>query len=138
MFDECMYFNTSALARQLDRKWAAAFAPFGMTAPQAFLLRAVLRRPGMAPFEIADLLTIARPTATRLIDGLEAKGLLVRDVSDADGRARTVHPTPAAVEIERAVDRASGSVTSELKQTLGADVFNQTVNSIRGVRRALA
>jgi DNA-binding MarR family transcriptional regulator len=137
MFDECMYFNTSALARQLERRWAAAFARFGLTAPQAFLLRAVLREPGLAPFEIADLLTIARPTATRLIDGLVEKGLLVRRPSDVDGRGRTVHPTPAAVEIGSAVDRASGSVTRDLKRILGVDVFGETVDSIRVVRRAL-
>ena len=42
MFDHCLYFNTTALARVLERQWAEAFKPFDLTPPQAFLLRAVL------------------------------------------------------------------------------------------------
>lgn len=137
MFDGCIYFNTNALARRLERLWTPAFAPFGLTPPQAFLLRAVLRQPGLAPHEIADLLTITRPTATRLIDGLERKGLLTRTPSDHDGRERTVHPTPAAAEIGDGVDRAAGSVTRQLKHTLGADVFQDVVTGIRTARTAL-
>jgi len=42
MFDHCLYFNTSALARRLEREWTVAFKPFDLTPPQAFTLRAVL------------------------------------------------------------------------------------------------
>ena len=44
MFDHCLYFNTTALARVVEREWAAAFKPFGLTPPQGFLLRLVLAR----------------------------------------------------------------------------------------------
>ena len=39
MFDHCLYFNTTALARLLEKEWTAAFAGFDLTPPQAFLLR---------------------------------------------------------------------------------------------------
>jgi predicted DNA-binding protein (UPF0251 family) len=66
MFDHCLYFNTTALARVVEREWAQAFKPLGVTPPQGFLLRLVLARPGLSQFELADELTISRPTATRL------------------------------------------------------------------------
>jgi DNA-binding MarR family transcriptional regulator len=86
MFDHCLYFNTSALARQLEREWSAAFAPFELTPPQGFILRAILHKPGLQPREIAQMLVIARPTTTRILDGLEAKGLIERHSSERDGR----------------------------------------------------
>lgn len=48
--------------------------PFGQTLPLAFMLQLVLARPGLSQHEIADQLTFTRPTATRLLDGLQALG----------------------------------------------------------------
>ena len=48
MFDHCLYFNTTALARLLEKEWSAAFASFELTPPQAFMLRLVLDQPGLS------------------------------------------------------------------------------------------
>jgi DNA-binding MarR family transcriptional regulator len=137
MFDHCMYFNTTALSRLLEREWAAAFKPFGLTPPQAFMLRAVLSQPGLLQRELADTLTIARPTATRLLDGLSAKGLVERRASDKDGREQTLFPTAAATAMKAALNEASGAVTRRLKARLGAGQFSATVDRLREVRREL-
>lgn len=137
MFESCLYFNTTALARQLERVWSAAFAPFGLTPAQAFLLRTILTHPGLAAYEIADTQAIARPTATRLIDGLAAKGLVERRSSDDDGRAQSVHPTDAAIPLHEPLNRASGEVTRRLQRILGADRFHETVENVRAVRFSL-
>ncbi|HEU4734595.1 MAG TPA: MarR family transcriptional regulator [Kofleriaceae bacterium] len=138
MFDGCLYFNTTALARLLEREWTAAFAPFELTPPQAFMLRLVLDRPGLSQRELADAMTIARPTATRVLDGLEARRLIARRAGQADGREQHIHPTATAEAIRGPLNAASGSVTRRLKQLLGPHVFDQTVGKIRDVRSALA
>ena len=137
MFDHCLYFNTSALARRLEREWSEAFRPFDLTPPQAFTLRAILGRPGLLQRELADELGISRPTATRALDGLAAKGLVERRASERDGREATVFATDAAREIHQALDAASGEVTRRLKGLLGEDAFVDTVAKVRGVRSAL-
>jgi DNA-binding MarR family transcriptional regulator len=137
MFDHCMYFNTTALARQLEREWAAAFAPFALTPPQAFLLRAVLDQPGMAQRELAEQMAVARPTATRALDGLAARELIERRVSDSDGREFQIYPTAAAQAIRQGLNEASGKVTKKLKKLLGEEAFAETVSQVRGVRSAL-
>ncbi|RZL00806.1 MAG: MarR family transcriptional regulator [Rubrivivax sp.] len=137
MFDHCMYFNTTALARQLEREWALAFKPFDLTPPQAFMLRAVIEQPGMLQHQLASLLDIARPTATRALDGLEAKQLLERRSVKADGREQAIHPTDQAVAMKKDLNQASAAVTSRLKKKLGADGFSTTVESVKGVRSAL-
>lgn len=132
-----MYFNTTALARRLEREWATAFQPFDLTPPQAFMLRAVLERPGMLQRQLADLLDIARPTATRALDGLAAKGLIERHHVERDGRELEIKPTAAAVELRKQLTDASGVVTARLKRVLGADGFATTVEHVKGVRSAL-
>lgn len=137
MFDQCLYFNTTALARQLERTWAAAFQPFGLTPPQAFLLRAVLAEPGLPASELARRMAISKPTATRSMDGLLAKGLIERAASGRDGREWAIHPTDAALALHTRLNRASATVTDRLKKRLGPDAFSATVSHLRTARTAL-
>lgn len=137
MFDQCLYFNTSALARRLDKEWSEAFAPFGLTPPQAFMLRALLDQPGLLQRELSDALSISRSTATRALDHLESKGHVERQKAGSDGREVALFPTPQAMRIKTALNEASGAVTARLKKALGPHQFTDTVQQIRGVRSAL-
>lgn len=137
VFEHCLYFNTAALARQLEKAWTEAFRPLGLAAPQAFLLRAVLAQPGLSPSELARVMVIAKPTVTRCLDGLLAKGLIERGPSDRDGRESVIHPTEAARAIRAALNKASGSVTERMKRLLGVEGFTNAVSRVRDVRSAL-
>jgi MarR family transcriptional regulator, temperature-dependent positive regulator of motility len=137
MFDQCLYFNTTALARRLEREWAAAFEPFDLSPPQGFLLRAILATPGVPQRELAAMLAIARPTATRALDQLAQKGYVERRTSAGDGREVFIFPTDKASAIQVRLNDASGRVTQRLKRFLGEEVFEETVKKVRGVRSAL-
>lgn len=137
MFDHCLYFNTTSLARVVEREWTQAFKPFGITPPQGFLLRLVLAKPGLSQHEIATELTISRPTATRLIDGLQALGLLERRDAGPDARHWSLFPTPAGMELEDAINAASGAVTKRIQQQIGKENFLDTVGKVRAVCSAL-
>ena len=137
MFDHCLYFNTTALARRLEREWTEAFSMFGLSPPQAFMLRVILAKPGLLQRELADELSIARPTATRALDLLQTKGLIERRGRDGDGREVCIQPTKNAIAIHAALNKASGTVTSKLKKLLGEAEFGETVSKIRSVRSGL-
>lgn len=137
MFDHCLYFNTSALARRLEREWTEAFEVFDLTPPQAFMLRAVIERQGLLQSELSEALSIARPTATRALDGLEAKGYIERRRSAVDGREISICPTPKAIRLKAPLNEASGAVTAKLKKALGSGEFTGAVATIRGIRSAL-
>jgi DNA-binding MarR family transcriptional regulator len=137
MFDHCLYFNTTSLARVVEREWTQAFKPFGVTPSQGFMLRLVLARPGLSQYEIAGELTISRPTATRLIDGLQALGLVERRAAEHDGRHWSVHPTRKALAMEEGLNTASGAVTRRIQQQIGRDNFQETVGKVRAVCSAL-
>ena len=137
MFDHCLYFNTTALARALEREWAKAFKPFGLTPSQAFMLRVVLERPGLRQSELASELAISRSTATRTLDGLQKMKLLERRATGNDGRESAIEPSALAVSMREQLDAASGVVTKRLKKELGNTHFDDTVAKVRGVRSAI-
>lgn len=137
MFDRCLYFNTTALARVLEREWTRAFKPFGLTPSQAFMLRVVLERPALLQSELAKELAIARPTATRTLDGLQKLQLVERRNTATDGREYAIHPTPAALAIRDGLNAASAAVTRRLKKELGAPCFDDTVANVKQIRTAL-
>jgi MarR family transcriptional regulator, temperature-dependent positive regulator of motility len=137
MFDHCIYFNTTALARRLEREWLAAFKPFDLSPPQGFLLRAILATPGMPQRQLAATLAIARPTATRALDQLSEKGFVERRTAPGDRREVFIFPTDKASEIQARLNEASGRVTRRLRRYLGDKVFEETVDKVRGVRSAL-
>jgi DNA-binding MarR family transcriptional regulator len=137
MFDSCLYFNTTALARSLERQWTTAFKPFGLTPSQAFMLRVVLARPALLQSELAKELVISRPTATRTLDGLQTLGLVERRTRQSDGREYAIHPTVAALQIREGLDAASAAVTKRLKEELGQSHFEGTVTNLRSIRTRL-
>jgi DNA-binding MarR family transcriptional regulator len=136
MFENCLYFNTSALARMLEREYTKAFKPFGLTPSQAFMLRVVLERPGLLQSELAATMVISRSTATRTLDGLQHMGLLERRTTERDGRESAIEPTKAALAIKDRLKAASAEVTRRVKSQLGPD-FEETVGRVRSVRLTL-
>jgi DNA-binding MarR family transcriptional regulator len=138
MFDRCLYFNVSALARAVDREWAKAYSPLDLTPPQAFMLRLVMDQPGLLPHEVADQLAISRPTATRLLDGLEAKRLVERRAAPHDGRELEIHPTPRAKTKKPALDAASRATARRIRRIVGNNMLDDTVARLRAIRVSLS
>lgn len=138
MFDQCLYFNTTALARVVEREWTRTFEPFGLTPAQAFMLRAILANEGALHRELAEWLGIARPTATRVLDSLVEKGWIERHPSEGDGRESCVYPTDAARAIDKSINAASAATTRRVKGLIGSDRFDGTVAQLREIRSVLS
>ena len=137
MFDHCIYFNTTALARSLEREWANAYKAFGLTPPQGFMLRAVLAKPVIVQSELASELAISRSTATRTLDGLQKLLFIERRLTESDGRETAIHPTSEAWQIKDSLNAASAAVTKRLKVELGEERFATTVASVKDARSSL-
>ncbi|WP_321936583.1 MarR family winged helix-turn-helix transcriptional regulator [Paraburkholderia sp. J8-2] len=138
MFDHCLYFNSSALARLVEREWSAAYAPFGLTPAQGFVLRVVLAKPGCLASDVAQTLGIARPTATRLVDTLCEKDLLERRQGEADAREWGLFPTTSGAALDGPINGASAEVARRLRAQVGSDLFESTVTGMRKIRKGLA
>ncbi|WP_429459540.1 MarR family winged helix-turn-helix transcriptional regulator [Paraburkholderia sp. JPY465] len=137
MFDHCLYFNSSALARLVEREWGAVYARFDLTPPQGFVLRVVLASPGCLASQVADTLKIARPTATRLIDSLCEKGLIERRQGEADARERGVYPTAEGKALDKPINAASARIAKTLRSKIGSALFDAAVSDMAKVRKAI-
>ena len=133
MFEQCLYFNTTSLARKLEREWTAAFKSFGLTPSQAFLLRMVLADPGKHQNDLAKDMNIATATMSRTLDGLAKLEFVERRASSQDTRGFQIFPTKRALSISQALDAASGTVTRKFKRLLGSSEFNDLVSKLRGI-----
>jgi DNA-binding MarR family transcriptional regulator len=137
MFEQCLYFNTTSLARKLEREWSTAFNPFELTPPQAFMLRVILQKPASLQSELANEMNITRSTATRTLEGLLKLGYIKRVPSPKDGRETEYHPTPKAVKVKDGINDASAAVTKRMRKVLGNDVFEKVVGEVKAVSESL-
>ena len=137
MFEQCLYFNTTSLARKLEREWTLAFKPFGLTPSQAFMLRVILEKPQSYQNALAKEMNITKPTASRGLDGLEKLGLIERRSSPEDAREIEVHPTKKAKAMKDGLNAASGEVTKRFNKLLGSDEFLDVVGKLRGISEIL-
>jgi DNA-binding MarR family transcriptional regulator len=90
----------------LRRRGAALLEPYGITLQQFNVLR-ILRgaRPdGLCTLTIADRMLEQAPGITRLVDRLEAKGLVVRVRSGEDRRQVWCRITPAGLRLLARLD----------------------------------
>jgi DNA-binding MarR family transcriptional regulator len=88
-----------SLVFQLSRRLATALerevAPFGVTAQQAALLLRVCATRGASPSQLVPRLGTDTAGLTRLVDRLEAKGLVARGTRPGDRRGIVIEPTEA-------------------------------------------
>lgn len=106
-------------ARTLRRIWADAAAPFDLSPHQVRALRWVAADP-IRLGELAQRLHIVARSATDVIDGLEAAGLVERRADPSDRRAVIVAATPMGEELLDDVIAAREEASDEWLARLSA------------------
>lgn len=115
------------VARTLRRRWAAAYAPLGLTPHQARALRVIGEHDGVRLSAIAEALRISPRSATEVVDALEVAELVTRRPDPTDRRATLVAVT------ERG-GRALGTL-SEARAKEAGEFFGQLTDRERAVLR---
>lgn len=84
------------------------------TPVQQLLISCICRHPGMSQDEYAENLCLDKTTVAHHLLKLEKSGYVDRQVSPADGRARRVYPTQAALEVYPRIHASYETFTSAL------------------------
>src|ERR1051325_3063502 len=82
----------------------------GLTRAQAIILSRLSRQPGLSQNEMAAICEVEPITVGRLIDRLEARGLVERRADPSDRRIRRLHLLPAAKPILETITDARESM----------------------------
>lgn len=81
------------------RNWSAVCKQFGLTLPQAHLLRLLTKSASLKMNVLADALDCDASNITGLVDKLETRGLIRRQLDREDRRVKLIALTPAGARI---------------------------------------
>lgn len=132
-----------ALLRTADvvrRYIARVLEPYGIT-PQQFNVLRILR--GAAPdgtptLTIAERMIEEAPGITRLLDRLEAKGMVSRQRCPEDRRQVLCHATPQALDLLARIDGAMDEADDTALGALSEDEKAQLIRLLDAVRASRA
>jgi DNA-binding MarR family transcriptional regulator len=98
-FDRDLVIVLHDVARMMRTRFDSRAREYGMTRAQWVILARLKRQPGMTQNEMASLCEVEPITVGRLVDRLEARGLLERRLDPSDRRIRRLHLLPASEPI---------------------------------------
>lgn len=138
MFDRCLYFNANHLSRVVNKMMNEAYAPLGLSAAHAYLLRLVLENPGLLQKEIGSMLHLEKSTITRFIDKMVDAGYLTRKPSIIDEiKYQHIHPTGKAEKIRDELESIGDSMYKSMTHSIKAKEFSDIVSSMRNITTKL-
>src|SRR6185436_4734322 len=119
-FDRDLLIILHDVARTLRTRFdQKARASHAMTRAQWLILSRLERQPGMSQNEMAAICEVEPITVARLVDRLEARGLVERRADPTDRRIKRLHLLPAARPILETINDASESMNARI--TAGLD-----------------
>lgn len=139
MFERCLYFNVNALARSVNRIWDQAFKELGLSPAHAYLLRLVLKQPGISQKAIAEELRLDKSTITRFVDALQAKGLVTRSkTGSGDSREQRIQATEKAQRIQIELEQKGDELYRMICDKLGKAEVKRLVAQLREAAKKLS
>lgn len=139
MFERCLYFNTVALARDVDRIWSEAYSELSLAPSHAYLLRLVLAEPGLSPSEIGRELNLEKSTVTRFVDRMVDAGYLARSTGSAGhGAGQQIFATDRAKKISGRLEAIGEELYAKMATLVGEKELKQYASLARKVRSRLS
>ena len=93
--------------------------------------------PGLSQAHLAELAGVEPPTLVRVIDQLEAQGLVQRRVSPSDRRVNLLYLTDAALPLVAEIEAEAENLRQELIGDLSFEEYEMAVNVIQKLRHRL-
>ncbi len=106
----------------------------GMTRAQWTILTKLERQPGLLQKELAEILEVEPITVARLIDRLEARGMVERRADPGDRRCWRLHLTEAAQPLLGEIDVQLTDMAQILCQDLSDATLTQSAASLAQMR----
>ncbi len=109
----------------------------GMTRAQWGILIWLERQPGISQKELAELLEVEPITVARLIDRLEARGMVERRPDPKDRRIWRLHLCPAAHKELREIDRQRAEISRMMTVGLDAKTLHAMTEALVTIKGTL-
>jgi DNA-binding MarR family transcriptional regulator len=110
----------------------------GMTRAQWVILIWLERQPGLSQNELANLVEVEPITVGRLVDRLEARGLVERRPDVSDRRVRRLHLKPSAQPILEKIHVYKRELNSMLTEGIDSKILESLAESLVRMKANLA
>lgn len=117
-------------------------APYAITAPQHVVMTALFKHPGVDQVTLAGMVALDKVTTGSIVTRLVGRGLVRREQSASDGRARALflsdEGTALLVEMQQTVRQAQKALLARLspeEQKTLLDLLRQMMGVEDDVRR---
>lgn len=127
-------YDVARLMRTRFDRWARTY---GMTRAQGVILARLARQPGMTQNEMAGLCEVEPITVGRLVDRLEARGLLERRLDPSDRRIRRLHLLPASEPILKEIQHYKNELFREITEGLDEATVDIVTNALLKMKSQL-
>jgi len=118
--DNDLFYAMHDVARLLRTRFDQRARSFGMTRAQALILSRLQRQPGLSQNEMAAICEVEPITVARLVDRLEAAGMVKRCADPNDRRIRRLKLLPAAEPVLKWIGEYKLEVYNELAHGIPA------------------
>jgi MarR family transcriptional regulator for hemolysin len=117
-FDNNLFSVLHEVARLMRRRFDQHSRTYGMTRTKGLILLHIRRQPAMSQNEVAAIIEVEPITVARLVDHLEADGLVERRADPSDRRIHRLHLKPAAAPVVAKIESYRQQMLVELTEGL--------------------
>jgi DNA-binding MarR family transcriptional regulator len=125
------------VARLLRTRFDQIARTRGMTRAQWVILARLSRQPGLSQNELAGVCEVEPITVGRLIDRLEARGLVERRFDPKDRRVRRLHLLPAAQPYLEEINSYKEAMALEISEGIDKHTQDVLVDSLLNIKSKL-
>lgn len=125
------------VARLLRTRFDQRAREHGATRAQWVILARLEQQPGLSQNELASLLEVEPITVARLVDKLQARGLVERRADPNDRRIWRLHNLPAAQPVVDKITKYRESMNDELLQDIPPDVREHLIDALLHMKNHL-
>lgn len=131
--DEHLAFLIHLAAKRLRLEFARRAAQYGLTPSQARALAFLARRPGSNLTALAEALEVQPMSVLRVVDDLEAQGMLRREPDPRDRRATRLSLTAAGEGADRLVWKTLDGIVAEATRDMSEGSHAGLVRGLKGL-----
>jgi len=136
-FDRDMLIQLHDVARMQRTRFDQWARNYGMTRAQMIILTRLERQPGLSQNEMAALCEVEPITVGRLVDRLEARGLIERRADPSDRRIKRLHLLPAAAPVLAAIEDYKTALLDYVTDGLDGDVLETVIDVLLHMKTKL-
>jgi DNA-binding MarR family transcriptional regulator len=128
--------HLSFLRQRLREPLETEFARGGLTGPQRMVMQALVHSEGLSLKQLSRQVSLAHSTVSGIVDRLQARGMVVRQKDESDGRATVIAPSSEVRDF--LANRMPELAMSPLTEALGDATDSEKATVLRGLKKLRA